>query len=163
MRVFVGLHKFDPLRFQAGTYCCEDCARLDLTRHQSGAYAMSLQCASCGVGGNMGHVQGQTSKPRVSDKHVLLVECPDQLDDPMQYLRFCYRCYKIAKRHHTTLPRRELMAKIHSKQVDDKDLQQTQARRNKKKRKPSAAGDGHASFSSKTDKQLAKIMRMNPK
>jgi hypothetical protein len=55
------------------------------------------------------------------------------------------------------------MAKIHSKQVDDKDIQQTQARRNKKKkRKPSAAGDGQAS-SSKTDKQLAKIMRMNPK
>jgi hypothetical protein len=111
----------------------------------------------------MGHVQGQTSKPRVSDKHVLLVECPDQLDDPMQYLRFCYRCYKIAKRHHMTLPRRELMAKIHSKQVDDKDLQQTQARRNKKKKtKPNPQG-GDGLVSSRTDKQLAKIMRMNPK
>jgi hypothetical protein len=110
----------------------------------------------------MGHVQGQTSKPRVSDKHVLLVECPDQLDEPIQYLRFCYRCYKIAKRHHTTLPRRELMAKIHSKQVDDRDIHQTQARRNKKKRKPNSVGDGLPP-SSKTDRQLAKIMRMNPK
>lgn len=116
----IGLHKFDPLRFQAGTYCCEDCARLDLTRHQSGAYAMSLQCACCGVGGNRGHIQGQTSKPRVQEQHTLLVECPDQLDEPLQYLRFCYRCYKIAKRHHMSLPRRELMAKIQSKQLDDK-------------------------------------------
>lgn len=113
-----GLHKFDPLRFQNGTYCCEDCAKLDLTRHQSGATAMALQCACCGVGGNLGHMQGQTSKPRVRETHVLLVQCPDQWDAPLQYLRFCYRCYKVALVYYKTLPRKELFAKIQVRLAD---------------------------------------------
>jgi hypothetical protein len=127
---------------------------------------MSLQCACCGVGGNRGHVQGQTSKPRVPDKLVLLVECPDQLDSPLQYLRFCYRCYKIAKRHHLTLPYRELMAKIQFNQLDDKDLASNKHKKKKKKKRKIDNEPAAAQFAgggSKTDKQLAKIMRMKLK
>jgi hypothetical protein len=116
-----GLHIFDPMRYRAGTYCCPACAKDDLTRPESGAVTMVYQCAFCGVGGNMGHIHGQTSRPRVRPEDVLLVmDLPEtkttlDLDTTFQYMRFCHRCFKLARRYNYTLPKAQLWKKIENK------------------------------------------------
>jgi hypothetical protein len=122
------LHLFDPARYQDGSYCCEECARDDLTRPQSGSFTMVYQCAFCRVGGAHGHMANQTSRPRLRpDDILLIVDVPTAstptekypLYEPyqmFQYLRFCHRCYKMAyKRYfYRTLPKSELWKKINS-------------------------------------------------
>lgn len=115
------LHVYDPMRYHAGTYCCARCARDDLTRPESGAVTMVYQCAFCLAGGNTGHLQGQTSRPRVKPDNVLLIMTHSthsgvlDPDDAFQYMRFCHRCYSIAKRYYHVLPHELLWKKIQSK------------------------------------------------
>jgi len=126
-----GLHTFDPMRYHGdGTYCCEECAKDDLTRHQSGSVTMVYQCAYCGVGGPSGHMSGQTSKPRVRKEDVLMVMDipspmkPIQLIEPenqFQYLRFCHRCYTAAKHDSSNVTKKKLFENIR-KRISDQML-----------------------------------------
>lgn len=112
------LHIFDAMRGQV----CEDCAKDDLTRHESGAWTRVYQCAYCHVGGAFGHCAGQTSRPRVRHEDVLLVLNPiEPLMDPQeefQMLRFCHRCYKLAKHDATRFVKARLFEKIRLKALE---------------------------------------------
>lgn len=116
-----GLHQFDPLRFHGGAYCCEDCAKEDLRRPESGSVTMVYQCAYCGVGGARGHMAGQTSRPRVRKEDILLVmdisDAKSPTFDPLKlftYMRFCHSCYKIAKRYSYRVTKEQLFINLES-------------------------------------------------
>lgn len=125
------LHIFDAIRYQSGTYCCQHCARDDLTRPESGGTTMAYQCAYCSVGGNMGHMHGQTSRARVKPNNVLLImDIPSapppslvhrkplplfDMDNVFTYQRFCHRCHNIARQRNYILPRVVLWKKVEAK------------------------------------------------
>jgi hypothetical protein len=126
------LHIFDPIRYQGCSYCCEECAKEDLKRSQSGSIIMTFQCAHCKVGGPSGHMAGQTSKPRVRKDDILIVfDAPKYTKDDFgiytkfepeqyfQYLRFCRKCYKAAKRYNYIVTKEQLMKNIQTKLTND--------------------------------------------
>jgi ribosomal protein L37AE/L43A len=126
------LHIFDPTRYQGDSYCCEECAREDFKRHQSGSVVMTYQCSYCKVGGPSGHMAGQTSKPRVRERDILIVvDAPKydkndfgvynklEPDQYFQYLRFCRKCYKAAKRFNYIVTKEQLMKNIETKLTSD--------------------------------------------
>lgn len=127
-----GLHIFDPMRYKNGSYLCEECAKEDLTWTQSGSVVMAYQCSYCKVGGDQGHMLGQTSKPRVRKNDILLImDVPSSGIYPLlepektfQYLRFCHRCYKIASRFHNVLTKDKIFEKI--QQIISTQLKQYQ-------------------------------------
>jgi hypothetical protein len=123
-RLCACVHKFDMLRDMV----CLDCAREDLTRHESGSWTMVYQCSYCHSGGAFGHRAGQTSRPRVRPTDVLIVHNPppppsmddDDLtwldpEEQFQVLRFCHRCHQLAVRYVNLLTKDKLFAKIQKK------------------------------------------------
>lgn len=114
------LHKFDMLR----NMLCIDCARDDLTRHESASWTMVYQCSYCHSGGAFGHRAGQTSRPRVRPEDVIIVYHVPKLNkdltcfDPeeqFQTLRFCHRCHQFACRYAHLLTKDFLFTKIRQK------------------------------------------------
>lgn len=120
-RLCACVHEFDMLR----NMVCLDCAKEDLTRHESGSWTMVYQCSYCHSGGAFGHRAGQTSRPRVRPDDVLLVHhVPTKFDDDclfldpeeqFQLLRFCHRCHQLAVRFVNSLTKERLFEKIHKK------------------------------------------------
>jgi hypothetical protein len=103
------------------SYCCEKCAADDLTRPESGAVTMAYQCAYCEVGGNRGHMQGQTSKARVRAEDVLLImdiNMNMDLNTTFQYMRFCHQCYKIARNYNYLLTKEQLWKQLKQKKSE---------------------------------------------
>jgi hypothetical protein len=122
-RLCACVHKFDMLRDTV----CLDCAREDLTRHESGSWTMVYQCSYCHSGGAFGHRAGQTSRPRVRPTDVLIVHnapivssysadltCLDP-EEQFQVLRFCHRCHQLAARYVNLLTKDKLFAKVRKK------------------------------------------------
>lgn len=114
------LHKFDMLR----NMLCIDCARDDLTRHESASWTMVYQCSYCHSGGAFGHRAGQTSRPRVRPEDVIIVYHVPKLNEDLtcfdpeeqfQTLRFCHRCHQFACRYAHLLTKDFLFTKIRQK------------------------------------------------